>query len=118
MAVMALGLLPSCAIAADLSQQGADAPPSAGRAASVPEDKEIIVTGSRITTGGFTAPTPTTVVDAASITANAQPNVFNAIAQLPSLQGSTGSQVNTFSTSSGQQGLSSFRCAVWARSAR
>jgi outer membrane receptor protein involved in Fe transport len=103
-----LGLFPSCAIAAELSQPGADAPPAAGRAPGVPEDKEIIVTGSRITTGGFSAPTPTTVVDAASITANAQPNVFNAIAQLPSLQGSTGSQVNTFSTSSGQQGLSSF----------
>lgn len=47
--------------------------------------QDIVVTGSRITTSGFTAPTPTTVVDASAITANAQPNVFNAIAQLPSL---------------------------------
>ncbi len=34
--------------------------------------------------------------------------MFTTIAQLPSLQGSSGTQVNTFSTASGQQGLSSF----------
>ncbi|WP_243645622.1 TonB-dependent receptor [Sphingomonas sp. PP-CE-1G-424] len=69
---------------------------------------DIVVTGSRITTGGFTAPTPTTVIDANAIAANAQPNVFTTIAQLPSLQGSTGTSTGTFSTSSGTQGLSSF----------
>jgi iron complex outermembrane receptor protein len=69
---------------------------------------DIVVTGSRITTGGFTAPTPTTVIDANAIAANAQPNVFTTIAQLPSLQGSTGTSTGTFSTSSGAQGLSSF----------
>ncbi|MDF0489582.1 TonB-dependent receptor [Sphingomonas sp. H39-1-10] len=70
--------------------------------------RDIVVTGSRIATRGFTAPTPTTVISAQDIAQNAQPNIFNTIAQLPSLQGSTGTQVNTFSTSSGQQGLSSF----------
>ncbi|WP_343525394.1 TonB-dependent receptor [Sphingomonas sp.] len=70
--------------------------------------RDIIVTGSRITTGGFTAPTPTTVIGEEQIAANAQPNVFTTVAQLPSLQGSTGTATNTFSTSSGQQGLSSF----------
>ncbi|MDE1916842.1 MAG: TonB-dependent receptor [Sphingomonadales bacterium] len=106
---LGFGLLPITAHAAT-EPQDAVAPPAAAQSANTaaPADKDIIVTGSRITTGGFRAPTPTTVVDAASIAANAQPNVFNAIAQLPSLQGSTGSQVNTFSTSSGQQGLSSF----------
>ncbi|KHL25722.1 TonB-dependent receptor [Croceibacterium mercuriale] len=69
---------------------------------------EIVVTGTRIVTGGFDAPTPTTVLGAEQIAANAQPNIFTTIAQLPSLQGSSGTQVNTFSTSSGQQGLSSF----------
>ena len=109
-ALIGAALLPMSAMAAAAEPQDAAAPPVAPPAAAqaAPVDKEIIVTGSRITTGGFTAPTPTTMIDAASITANAQPNVFNAIAQLPSLQGSTGSQVNTFSTSSGQQGLSSF----------
>jgi outer membrane receptor protein involved in Fe transport len=69
---------------------------------------EIIVTGTRIQTTGFTAPTPTSVIGESQIQANAQPNIFTTIVQLPSLQGSSGSTTNTFSTSSGQQGLSSF----------
>ncbi|WP_375195003.1 TonB-dependent receptor domain-containing protein [Sphingobium sp.] len=69
---------------------------------------DIVVTGSRITTSGFNAPTPTTVIGEEQIASNAQPNIFNTIAQLPSLQGSTGASTGTFSTSSGQQGLSSF----------
>ncbi|MCP8890916.1 TonB-dependent receptor domain-containing protein [Sphingomonas faeni] len=73
-----------------------------------PETRDIIVTGSRIQTSGFTAPTPTTIISQADIENNAQPNIFTTIAQLPSLQGSSGSATNTFSTSSGQQGLSSF----------
>ncbi|WP_267388288.1 TonB-dependent receptor [Sphingomonas sp. GC_Shp_3] len=80
---------------------------------AAPEDtanggKDIVVTGSRITTGGFTAPTPTTMIGAADIARNAEPNVFTTIAQLPSLQGSSGVTTGTNSTSSGQQGLSSF----------
>lgn len=69
---------------------------------------DIIVTGSRITASGFRAPTPTQVVGAAEITKNAEPNVFTTIAQLPSLAGSSGVTTGTNSTSSGQQGLSSF----------
>jgi len=72
------------------------------------QSADIIVTGSRITTSGFNAPTPTTVIGEEQIANNAQPNIFNTIAQLPSLQGSTGAATGTFSTSSGQQGLSSF----------
>ncbi|RAK52401.1 TonB-dependent receptor plug domain-containing protein [Phenylobacterium deserti] len=72
------------------------------------ELQEVVVTGSRITTSGFTAPTPTQVVGAEDIARNAEPNVFTTITQLPSLQGSSGASVNTFSTSSGQQGLSAF----------
>jgi iron complex outermembrane receptor protein len=79
--------------------------------ATADQDKpegEIIVTGTRILSSGFTAPTPTTVIGEEQIANNAQPNIFNTIAQLPSLQGSTGAATGTFSTSSGQQGLSSF----------
>jgi outer membrane receptor protein involved in Fe transport len=72
------------------------------------ENSDIVVTGSRIIASGFTAPTPTTIIGEEQIAANAQPNIFNTIAQLPSLQGSTGTSTGTFSTSSGQQGLSSF----------
>ncbi|WP_445192613.1 TonB-dependent receptor plug domain-containing protein [Sphingomonas sp. Tas61C01] len=70
--------------------------------------RDIIVTGSRITANGFSAPTPTQVIGAADIDRLAQPNVFNAVTQLPSLQGSTGRATSVGSTSSGIQGLSSF----------
>lgn len=76
--------------------------------ADAEQQGDIIITGSRIIASGFTAPTPTTVIGEEQITANAQPNLFNTIAQLPSLQGSTGTATGTFSTSSGLQGLSSF----------
>jgi iron complex outermembrane receptor protein len=69
---------------------------------------DIVVTGSRIQSSGFSAPTPTTVIGAEQIAQNAQPNIFNTIAQLPSLQGSSGITTGTNSTSSGTQGLSSF----------
>lgn len=81
------------------------------RATTVRDDgapEEVLVTGTRIMSSGYNAPTPTSVISAEQVTANAQPNIFTTIAQLPSLQGSTGTQTNTFSTSSGAQGLSSF----------
>ncbi|MEG3165494.1 TonB-dependent receptor [Sphingomonas sp. PB2P19] len=79
--------------------------PTEDRAAAAPD---IVVTGTRITSSGFNAPTPTTVIGEEQILKNAQPNIFTAIAQLPALQGSTGTSTGTFSTSSGTQGLSSF----------
>ncbi len=82
--------------------------PQSDATAQTEQNDQIVVTGSRIVASGFTAPTPTTVIGAEQIAANAQPNLFNTIAQLPSLQGSTGSSTGTFSTSSGTQGLSSF----------
>jgi iron complex outermembrane recepter protein len=72
------------------------------------EEVEIVVTGSRIISSSFTQPTPTTSLSSEDLEKSAQPNVFTSIAQLPSLQGSTGTQAMTFSTSSGLQGLSSF----------
>ena len=92
------------------------ATPAAAQTAPAPQQEEeapekiadIIVTGTRIISSGFTAATPTTVIGEEQITASAQPNLFNTIAQLPSLQGSTGAATGTFSTSSGTQGLSSF----------
>src|ERR1700760_119978 len=68
--------------------------------------EQVIVSSTRLQSAGFDAPTPTTVVSAADIEANAQPNIFNAITQLPALQGSTGTTYNTGSTSTGLQGLS------------
>ncbi|MFZ2995826.1 MAG: TonB-dependent receptor [Sphingobium sp.] len=99
--------LSACLLAVPaLAQAEQEAPPQSGAQRSNTAD--IVVTGSRIKASGYTAPTPTTVIDSGAIEANAQPNIFTTIAQLPSLQGSSGTATNTFSTSSGQQGLSSF----------
>src|SRR3954454_8704217 len=92
--------------AAPLRAGAADPPQPAG-----PEDQTleaVVVTGSRITSAGFTQPTPTTVLSSADIEKVAEPNLFDAIAQLPALQGSTGRTTFSNSTSSGMQGLSSF----------
>jgi iron complex outermembrane receptor protein len=100
--------LAACGLLIPLSvqAQGTSADPQASDSRAQLE--EIMVTGTRIMTDGYNAPTPTSVITADAVVANAQPNIFTTVAQLPSLQGSTGTQVNTFSTSSGQQGLSSF----------
>lgn len=110
----ALAAVPGAAYAQDSTAaapgQSTESPSAPDSAATAPSSGpgDIIVTGSRITTSGFNAPTPTTVIGEDQILKNAQPNIFNTIAQLPSLQGSTGAATGTFSTSSGQQGLSSF----------
>lgn len=82
---------------------------ASGEAAPKAEKETVVVvTASRITSSGFKAPTPTTSISPLEIANNAEPNLFTTVAQLPSLQGSSGVTTNTFSTSSGQQGLSSF----------
>ncbi|HWW26572.1 MAG TPA: TonB-dependent receptor [Caulobacter sp.] len=93
--------------AGSASAQTAPAP-EASEPASATALSEIVVTGTRIRSTGFTAPTPTQVLGQADLERAAQPNIFTAITQLPSLQGSSGATTGTFSTSSGQQGLSSF----------
>ena len=67
----------------------------------------VVVSGSRISARGFTQPTPTTRLVAADLEKVAKPNLFDALAELPALQGSTGRTTSTNSTSSGIQGLSS-----------
>lgn len=91
------------AIPALASAQEAPAAPAPIAAA------EIIVTGSRITASGFNAPTPTTVVSIEQLQKSAQPNLFDSIAQLPALQGSTGSanRQQNGGTSVGNNGISS-----------
>jgi iron complex outermembrane receptor protein len=114
---VSLAALAVMALAGTAHAQTASQPPAAPESIAPQDDAaqsdaarnaDIVVTGSRITTSGFNAPTPTTVIGEEQIANNAQPNIFNTIAQLPSLQGSTGASTGTFSTSSGQQGLSSF----------
>jgi outer membrane receptor protein involved in Fe transport len=98
-------------IALLLDHQTAYAQAQAGAAAAPATGSEdvttIVVTGTRITSS-FAAPTPISVLTAEDLQKSAEPNIFNSIRLLPALLGSTGVTVNTFSTSSGQQGLSSF----------
>jgi outer membrane receptor protein involved in Fe transport len=67
----------------------------------------VVVSSSRITASGFSAPTPTTIVGAADIQQNAQPNVFDTLTQLPALQGSVSTQSNAGNLSLGANGLDS-----------
>ncbi|KQW41152.1 MULTISPECIES: TonB-dependent receptor domain-containing protein [unclassified Roseateles] len=104
----ALGACASLAVAAHAQ----DAAPAAEAQPEVSTSgsnllSPVVVTGSRIAARGFTQPTPTTRMVAADLEKTAKPNLFNAIAELPALQGSTGRTTSTNSTSSGIQGLSS-----------
>lgn len=104
-ATSAVALMAMAGAASAQTAPSAPAPAAAQESSTV---ETIIVTGSRIKSTNFTAPTPTQALGEADLQRNAEPNVFTTIAQLPSLQGSTGATTGTFSTSSGQQGLSSF----------
>jgi outer membrane receptor protein involved in Fe transport len=102
-ALAVLGLA-SPALAQDASER--ETPPASAQQSAPSET--IVVTGSRIVNSNFNAPTPIQQIGTEDIEQNAQPNIFTTIAQLPSLQGSTGVTVGNNSTSSGTQGLSSF----------
>jgi outer membrane receptor protein involved in Fe transport len=84
-----------------------DTPPPSATEPETKVENVVTVSGSRIAARGFSQPTPTTVLSAEDLAKNAKPNLFNAIAELPALQGSTGRTTSTNSTSSGIQGLSS-----------
>src|SRR5689334_20986953 len=77
-------------------------------AAHAQETENVTVSASRIIRDGFQAPTPTTVLGADDIAAQAQPNIYAAINQLPSLMGSQGTPNNTGGTGGGNNGISSF----------
>lgn len=70
--------------------------------------EQVVVSSSRITTGGFNAPTPTTVLSAGDIADQGQSNVFTAITELPALMGSTGTAQGNHGSSTGTNGLSAF----------
>jgi iron complex outermembrane receptor protein len=93
--------LPGATDVAAAATTQSDTPPATGA-----PGQDIVVTGSRITAAGFDAPTPTTVLGADLLAKAAQPNIFTAVTQLPSLQGSTGTTVANGNTSTGQTGLS------------
>jgi iron complex outermembrane receptor protein len=79
---------------------------SAGAAMAQEGVEQVVVSSTRLGAAGFDAPTPTTVVSAADLQAQAKPSVFDSITELPQLQGSTGVSYNTGSTTTGLIGLS------------
>lgn len=85
----------------------ADSAPAGTAPASADGSNVVRISGSRIAARGFTQPTPTTSLTTADLEKAAKPNLFNTLAELPALQGSTGRTTSTNSTSSGIQGLSS-----------
>ncbi|MBU3077885.1 TonB-dependent receptor plug domain-containing protein [Sphingomonas quercus] len=99
--LVALSIASTSAFAQDVappSPAAADAGPASGG--------EIVVTGSRITRSGFSAPTPTTVVGIAEIERKAEPNIFNVVNQIPALAGSAATSTGTTSSSAGTNGRS------------
>lgn len=62
---------------------------SAGQAAENGTAPEVVVTGSRITRNGYDAPTPTTVVDNASLNAKAPAQIIDALVTLPAFRNSS-----------------------------
>jgi outer membrane receptor protein involved in Fe transport len=105
-----LGGIAPLALSATALAQVQQTPPAAGAAATDAGSNDleaIVVSASRLQHSGFDAPTPTTVVSAADLAKLDQPNVFDALVQLPSLQGSTGMTYETGSSSTGLQGISS-----------
>jgi outer membrane receptor protein involved in Fe transport len=82
---------------------------AASPAAYAQDAESVVVSASRITASGFDAPTPTTVMSAADLQNTAQPTIYDAVNQLPSLQGSVGlSGSPNNGSSNGLNGLSSF----------
>jgi outer membrane receptor protein involved in Fe transport len=80
----------TAALAADADQAVPDnGPTAAAPEAASTSAQEIIVTGSRITQIGFTAPTPVTTLAGDSLAKTGSLNIGEALAQLPSFRATT-----------------------------
>jgi outer membrane cobalamin receptor len=80
---------------------------SAGAAMAQQGVENVVVSSTRLQAAGFDAPTPTTVVSGADLEAQARPNVFDTLTQLPSMEGSQGVSAQAGTTSNGLSGISS-----------
>ena len=79
---------------------------SAGAAMAQEGVEQVVVSSTRLQAAGFDAPTPTTVISSADLEAQAKPNMFDSLKDLPALQGSTGAAAQAGTTSNGLIGLS------------
>ncbi len=79
----------------------------APQSAQAPAVEEIVVTGSRVISNGYEAPTPVTVMSTAQIEQANQPNIADFVGQLPAFGGDNeGSHSGGNSISTGKQGQS------------
>lgn len=76
------------------------APETASSAAGI---DEVIVSASRVQRKGFEAPTPTTVLDSATIEKLGKTNIGDALAQLPAFQAEQNGSSNTFGSAAGRR---------------
>jgi outer membrane receptor protein involved in Fe transport len=84
----------------------APAPSGAGVAENSQEPiQEVVISASRLTTGGFNAPTPTEVLDTHELQQNAEPNIAASVGQLPALSANLSSSTNNGGASSQINGL-------------
>ena len=67
--------------------------------------EEIVVTGSRVITNGFEAPTPVSVVGAEAIEAAARPDLADFVNTLPAVNGSFTTQSQVQNLSNGRGGI-------------
>lgn len=90
---------------AEPAAPAAPAPQEEEPQAAEPAVADIVVTGSRITRSGFTAPTPTTVVGLADIQKAAPANIADFVNQMPQVSGSSTTRTGNNNTSTGTNGL-------------
>jgi outer membrane receptor protein involved in Fe transport len=90
------GFIKAAALAAEqapVATAAAAAAPAAAPATAEPQHEavtELVVTGSHITTAGFTAPTPVTVVASAQLQQKAAGSVIEALHDIPQFAANTG----------------------------
>src|SRR5688572_30466575 len=90
--LVACGLLIPLAVQAQITPSEPESPPAPASSPSPSPTQakdeqvggtrglgEAIITGTRIMSDGFNAPTPTSVISADQLAANAQPNIFTTV---------------------------------------
>jgi outer membrane receptor protein involved in Fe transport len=76
----------------------------APNAANSSELEEVVVTASRLTTGGFNAPTPTQTLGTQELQQLAEPNIATSVAELPALSGSPNTSMGNGGTGNNNNG--------------
>lgn len=83
------------------TQSSDAADPDAAVASGAPGDSDIVVTGTRVTRTGFSAPTPTTVVGTADLQRTGSTNVAGLLNQLPAFRPTSTTSTRTVGRESG-----------------